>query len=90
VLKLDYNNPAKYKNKLLDIQNALTLVDTDNALIVTICKEMAFQWVPLILNDLMHLMEENRQLHAETTKLNLQNDSLLQQNIGLAQRLHRQ
>jgi hypothetical protein len=87
---LEINYHSKYQNKLLNIQYALTLVDTDKELIVTICKEMAFQWVPVILNDLILLEEENRELQEETIKLNLQNDSLLQQNILLSQRLHRQ
>jgi hypothetical protein len=84
------SNQAKYKHKLLDIQHALTLVDTDRELIVTICKEIAFQWIPVILDDLAHLNEENTQLHLDNSNLNLQNDSLLQQNIALSQRLHNQ
>jgi hypothetical protein len=87
---MDINYHSKYKNKLVGIQHALTLVDTDKELIVTICKEMAFQWVPIILDDLILLKEENGQLQEENTKLNLQNDSLLQQNIVLSQRLRRQ
>jgi hypothetical protein len=87
---LEINSHSKYKNKLLNIQHALTLVDTDKELIVTICKEMALLWVPIILNDLFLLEEENRQLQEEITQLNLQNDSLLQQNIILFQRMHRQ
>jgi hypothetical protein len=74
----------------LDIQHALTIVDTDILLIVTICKKMAFQWVQLILDDLDLLIAENRQLREDNTQLNLQNDSLLQQNIRLNQRLHDQ
>jgi hypothetical protein len=87
---LEINSHSKYQNKLLNIQYALALADTDKELIVTICKEMAFHWVPTILNDLLLLVEENRQLQDETTRLNIQNDSLLQQNILLSQRLHRQ
>jgi hypothetical protein len=87
---LDINNSTHYKNKLLDIQHALTLVDTDMLLIVTICKEMAFQWVHLILEDLDLLIAENKQLQEDNTQLNLQNDLLLQQNIRLNQRLHLQ
>jgi hypothetical protein len=87
---MDINNLFHYKNKLLDIQFALNLIDTDKELIVTICKEMTFQWVPAILNDLVLLIEKDRQLQEENTLLNLQNDSLLQQNILLSQRLHRQ
>jgi hypothetical protein len=87
---MDMSNLFNYKNKLLDIQHALNLIDTDKELIVTICKEMTFQWIPAILNDLVLLIENNRQLQEENTMLNLQNDSLLKQNILLSQQLHRQ
>jgi hypothetical protein len=80
----------KNQIKLLDIQRALTLVDTDAALIVTISKEMAFQWVPSILIDLNLLTEENSLLKADNLQLNLQNDALLQQNLVLSQRLNHQ
>jgi hypothetical protein len=46
--------------------------------------------VQLILDDLDLQIEENRQLQEYNTELNLQNDSLLQQNILLNQRLHLQ
>ncbi|MEX2460297.1 MAG: hypothetical protein WD469_03185 [Paenibacillaceae bacterium] len=81
-------NPTIYHNKLLDIQQALTLVDTDRLLIVTICHEMVFLWVPEILDHLVLLMDENRQLQVDNNSLNLQNDSLLKQNIELSQRLN--
>jgi hypothetical protein len=90
VITIDFSNLTKYNNKLLDIQHALTLIDTDRKLIVTICKEMAFQWIPVILDDLAQLKEENTQLHSDNLNLNLQNDSLLQQNITISQRLHNQ
>jgi hypothetical protein len=80
----------KYQFKLLDIQRALTLIDTDVALIVTISKEMAFEWVPSILMDLNMIIEENSLLKADNLELNQQNDSLLQQNLVLSQRLNHQ
>jgi hypothetical protein len=82
------NNSSKYHNKLLDIQRALNLLDTDRLLIVTICNEMAFHWVPEILDHLLLIIEENRQLLVDNNALNLQNDALLKQNIGLSQRLN--
>lgn len=80
-------NPSKYDNKLLGIQQALTLIDMDRLLIVTICNEMAFHWVPEILDHLVRLTEEKQLLEAENDQLNLQNDSFLKQNILLVQRL---
>jgi hypothetical protein len=80
----------KYQIKLLDIQRTLTLVDTDAALIVTISKEMAFHWVPSILNDLNMITKENSLLKADNLLLNQQNDSLLLQNLVLSQQLNHQ
>jgi hypothetical protein len=81
---------SKYKLKLLDIQRALTLIDTDIVLLVTINKEIAFQMLPEILADFDLHTEELEQLQAVNIQLNLQNDSLLQQNIFLSQQLNRQ
>jgi hypothetical protein len=80
----------KYQIKLLDIQRALTLIDKDAALNVTISKEMAFQWVPSILIDLNMITEENIQLKTDNLQLNQQNDSLLLQNLILSKRLKHQ
>ncbi|QGQ97998.1 hypothetical protein EHS13_25450 [Paenibacillus psychroresistens] len=90
MITIDISHIAKHKNKLVAIRHALTLVDTDRELIVTICKEMAFKWIPIILDDVAHLYEENAQLQVDNLNLNLQNDSLLQQNVALSQRLHHQ
>jgi hypothetical protein len=81
---------SKYKLKLLDIQRALTLIDTDIVWLVTINKEMAFHLLPEILADFDLRTEEIEQLQADNIQLNLQNDSLLYQNIFLTQQLNRQ
>jgi hypothetical protein len=86
---LTARNPTKYDTKLSGIQEALTLIDMDRLLIVTICNEMAFQWVPEILDHLVQLTEENQLIETENNQLNLQNDALLKQNILLTQRLNR-
>ena len=88
MITVTVNNSSKYHNKLLGIQQALTLIDMDRLLIVTICKEMAFQWVPEILDHLVLLTEEKQQLEEVNHQLNLQNDSLLKQNILITQRLN--
>jgi hypothetical protein len=62
----------------------------DPGLIVTICKEMAFQWVPSILLDLTVISDENTQLKAANLLLNQQNDLLIQQNLVLSERLKHQ
>jgi hypothetical protein len=81
---------AKYAAKLQDIQSALTLVETDGSLIISVCNEMAFQWVPAILTDLTLLSESNDALQIENDQLHLQNDALLKQNVFLSQRLNNQ
>jgi hypothetical protein len=83
-------NPTKYAGKLQDIQSALTLVKTDVPLIISICNEMAFQWVPAILADLILLFESNYALQIENDQMHLQNDALLKQNVLLSQRLNNQ
>jgi hypothetical protein len=81
---------SKYKLKLLDIQHAITLLDTDIVLLVTITKEIVFQMLPEILADFDLHIVEIEQLQADNIRLNLQNDSLLHQNIFLSQQLNRQ
>jgi hypothetical protein len=83
-------NVTKYDGKLQDIQSALTLVETDVPLIISICNEMAFQWVPAILADLTLLTESNQALQIENDQMHRQNDALLKQNVFLSQQLSHQ
>jgi hypothetical protein len=83
-------NFTKYDGKLQDIQSALTLVVTDVPLIISICNEMAFHWVPSILADLTLLNESNHALQIENDQMHLQNDALLKQNVFLSQQLNNQ
>jgi len=77
----------QYKKKLKQIQNTLIAMDYDCLPTVAICKQLVFQWIPVMLLDLAEFKRDNRRLHAETIALSLQNDDLLRQNVLLSAKL---